>query len=57
MNKPTPERKKPTLAVHKLTSCSGCQAVILNLAEDLLALSRLVQIVHFVEAGLVAPVV
>lgn len=55
MNKPTPDMRKPTLAVHKLTSCSGCQAVILNLAEDLLALSRLVQIVHFVEAGLVSP--
>lgn len=46
---------KPTLAIHKLTSCSGCQAAILNLGPDLLALSELVDIVHFVEAGLVAP--
>ena len=46
---------KPSLAIHKLTSCSGCQAVILNLGEDLLTLSRLLEIRHFVEGGLCNP--
>ncbi len=46
---------KPSLAIHKLTSCSGCQAVILNLGEDLLTLSQLLEIRHFVEGGLCNP--
>jgi coenzyme F420-reducing hydrogenase gamma subunit len=48
-------RPKPTLAIHKLTSCSGCQAVILNLGDDLLALTEQVDIVHFIEAGVCQP--
>ncbi len=44
---------KPKLAVHKLASCDGCQLAFLNLGEDLLELSRLVDIAHFAEAGVV----
>lgn len=46
---------KPRIAVHKFASCDGCQLAFLNLGEDLLELSRLVEIVHFAEAGAVAP--
>lgn len=41
-----------TLAVHKFTSCSGCQSQLLNLDQLLLALTEKVAIVHFVEAGI-----
>lgn len=44
---------RPTVAVHKFSSCDGCQLAFLNLGEDLLTLSELVDIVHFVEAGAV----
>lgn len=43
---------KPTVAVHKFSSCDGCQLAFLNLGEDLLALTELVDIRHFVEAGI-----
>jgi coenzyme F420-reducing hydrogenase gamma subunit len=43
---------KPTVAVHKFSSCDGCQLAFLNLGEDLLALTGLVDIHHFVEAGM-----
>ncbi len=42
---------RPTVAVHKFSSCDGCQLAFLNAGEDLLTLSRLVDIVHFAEAG------
>ena len=42
---------KPKLAVHKFSSCDGCQLALLNLGEPLLALPGLVDIVHFAEAG------
>ena len=42
---------KPRIAVHKFSSCDGCQLAFLNLGEDLLRLSELVDIVHFAEAG------
>ena len=42
---------KPTVAVHKFSSCDGCQLAFLNLGEDLLTLAGLVDIRHFVEAG------
>lgn len=48
-------RTKPKVAVHKFTSCDGCQLAFLNLGEDLLTLSELVDIVHFAEAGPVNP--
>jgi len=44
-------QSQPRLAVHKFTSCDGCQLAFLNLGEDLLLLSELVEIVHFPEAG------
>jgi sulfhydrogenase subunit delta len=42
---------KPKLAVHKFSSCDGCQLALLNLGESLLQLPALVDIVHFAEAG------
>ncbi|MDQ2695200.1 MAG: sulfhydrogenase subunit delta [Pseudomonadota bacterium] len=46
---------RPRIAVHKFSSCDGCQLAFLNLGEDLIALNDLVDIVHFVEAGVVDP--
>lgn len=46
---------KPRLAVHKFSSCDGCQLALLNLGEPLLQLPELVDIVHFAEAGPSAP--
>jgi len=43
---------KPTVAVHKFTSCDGCQLAILNLEEALLTLTQLVDIKNFAEAGI-----
>jgi len=43
---------KPRLAVHKFSSCDGCQLALLNLGEDLPRVAELVDIVHFVEAGM-----
>lgn len=48
---------KPKLAVHKFSSCDGCQLALLNLGEPLLLLPELVDIVHFAEAGPCDPVV
>lgn len=42
---------KPAIAVHKFSSCDGCQLALLNLGESLLTLSNLVDILHFAEAG------
>lgn len=44
---------KPSLALHKFTSDDGCQLAFLNAGDDLLVLSDLVKIVHFVQAGVV----
>lgn len=46
---------KPRLAVHKFTSCDGCQLAFLNAGEDFLKLNELVEIMHFAEAGKVEP--
>ena len=46
---------KPKIAVHKFASCDGCQLAFLTAGEALLELARLVDIVHFAEAGPVAP--
>jgi len=46
---------KPRLAVHKFSSCDGCQLAFLNAGEQLLQLAQLVDIVHFAEAGPCAP--
>ena len=48
MNNPS---KRPSVAIHKFSSCDGCQLALLNLGEQLLELTRLVDIRHFVEAG------
>lgn len=42
---------KPRVAIHKFASCSGCQIAFVNMGEDLITLSGLVDIVHFIEAG------
>lgn len=42
---------KPAIAVHKFSSCDGCQLSLLNLGESLLTLSSMVDILHFAEAG------
>ena len=42
---------KTTVAVHKFSSCDGCQLALLNLGEPLLVLTQLVEIIHFAEAG------
>lgn len=46
---------KPRVAVHKFSSCDGCQLAFLNLGEDLLTLFELVDVRHFAEAGPVDP--
>lgn len=43
---------KPTIAVHKFSSCDGCQLAFLNAGEALLELAGLVDIRHFLEAGM-----
>lgn len=42
---------KPIVAVHKFSSCDGCQLAFLNAGEALLTLAGLVDIKHFAEAG------
>lgn len=49
------EISRPRVAVHKFTSCDGCQLAFLNLGEALLDLAGLVDLVHFAEAGPVDP--
>jgi len=49
------QEKRPRLAVHKFTSCDGCQLAFLNLGEPLVDLAGLVDIIHFPEAGPVDP--
>ncbi len=44
---------KPRLAVHKFTSCDGCQLAFLNAGPGLLVLSELVDIVNFAELGII----
>lgn len=47
--------RKPRMAVHKFASCDGCQLTFLNMGETLLQLANMVELVHFAEAGPVAP--
>ncbi len=46
---------KARVAVHKFSSCDGCQLAFLNLGEALLTLDALVDIAHFAEAGPLDP--
>lgn len=48
-------RALPRVAVHKFSSCDGCQLALLNLGENLLNLSAEVEWGHFIEAGIVNP--
>jgi coenzyme F420-reducing hydrogenase gamma subunit len=50
-----PAERKPRIAVHKFSSCDGCQLAFLDLGEDLIRLSELVEFAHFAEAGVVDP--
>jgi coenzyme F420-reducing hydrogenase gamma subunit len=43
--------RRPRIAVHKFSSCDGCQLALLNLGEGLLALAQQVDFVHFAEMG------
>jgi coenzyme F420-reducing hydrogenase gamma subunit len=43
--------RRPRLAVHKFSSCDGCQLALLNLGESLLDLAERLDIVHFAEFG------
>jgi sulfhydrogenase subunit delta len=43
--------QKPSVAIHKFSSCDGCQLAFLNLGENLIKLTELLDIIHFVEAG------
>ena len=42
---------KPTVAIHKFSSCDGCQLALLNMGEALVDLTGRVDIKHFAEAG------
>lgn len=42
---------RPKIAVHKFSSCDGCQLALINDAVSLLTLAEMVDIVHFAEAG------
>ncbi|OOZ40231.1 sulfhydrogenase subunit delta [Solemya pervernicosa gill symbiont] len=44
---------KTRIAVHKFSSCDGCQLAFLNAGEALLELAELVEIAHFAEAGVI----
>lgn len=47
------DRRRPRVAIHKFSSCDGCQLALLNLGEGLLDLAQRVQFVHFAEFGVV----
>ena len=55
MNAASENPIKPRVAVHKFSSCDGCQLAFLNLGEDLLELASRVELVHFAEAGPLDP--
>lgn len=55
MKVPIEHSSKPRVAVHKFSSCDGCQLAFLNLGEDLLKLAERVDLVHFAEAGSLDP--
>ena len=41
---------KPSVAVYKFSSCDGCQLSILNLEDELLELTDMIEIAFFLEA-------
>lgn len=42
---------RPKIAIHKFSSCDGCQLALINDAVALLELNKIIDIVHFAEAG------
>ena len=46
---------KLRVAVHKFTSCDGCQLALLNLGPTLLAVAERFELLHFAEAGPIDP--
>ena len=48
---PQRSRRKPKLAVWKLTGCDGCQLTLLDCEDELLAIAGQVEIAHFLEAS------
>lgn len=44
--------QRPRVAVHKFSSCDGCQLAFLNAGDALLGMAQLVEFVHFNEAGM-----
>ncbi len=50
----TGAKRLPRVAVHKFSSCDGCQLALLNLGDGLLQLANRIDLVHFAEAGLMA---
>ncbi|MDP1646421.1 MAG: sulfhydrogenase subunit delta [Thiobacillus sp.] len=55
MNAPVKNPVRLRVAVHKFSSCDGCQLALLNLGEDLLTLAGRIDLVHFAEAGPLDP--
>ena len=55
MSLQTAQPGKPRVAVHKFSSCDGCQLSFLNLGEALLTLAERIDLVHFAEAGPLDP--
>ncbi len=47
----TVEKGKSKVAVHKFSSCDGCQLALLDMGPALLDLAEQVDFVHFAEAG------
>ena len=45
---------KPRIALHKFSSCDGCQLALLNLGPGLLEVFEQFEVLHFAEAGPVA---
>lgn len=43
--------RKPRLAVHKFSSCDGCQLAMLNAGDELLQLAATTEFTHFAELG------
>lgn len=41
---------RPTVAVHKFSSCDGCQLQILNMEDEILDLVQVIDIAYFLEA-------
>ncbi|GAB4428633.1 MAG: oxidoreductase [Anaerolineales bacterium] len=41
---------RPTVAVHKFSSCDGCQLQILNMEDEILDLAQAIDIAYFLEA-------